>query len=406
MWDRIPDSWQLTELEKVCTLPVRQVRPTEFSEFESYVGLENIESDTGMINEYKRVDEAKLKSSKFPFDNKCILYGKLRPYLNKVALPEITGICSTDILPLKPLPEVISREFLYFFLRSPYFVRMATEKSTGANLPRITPKSLLKMPVPVPPLQIQRQIARLLMKADHLLRNRRHSTELLTKVPVAAFRRLFGEPSSNPRKWKTETLESLVVDGPIHGKSLERARVRAEPPGVSVLKLGALSENGLDFRQVKYYDESLPDVDRWILKPDDILISRSNTMDLVGRVGRYAGYPSPCIISDLMIRVRANPNIVEPAFLEFYLREPFVRTFFQSRARGTSGSMPKISNSDVREVPVRVPPLPLQKEFVRIVLGTESLGKMHDKSTEEINELFHSLMHKAFRGELRTAKAS
>src|SRR5437763_17029165 len=92
------NAWRSVGLAEICELPRSQIRPAEFSRFRYYVGLEHIDGGNGKVIKYQDVSQAKLKSSKFPFDNKCILYGKLRPYLNKVALPDVDGICSTDIL--------------------------------------------------------------------------------------------------------------------------------------------------------------------------------------------------------------------------------------------------------------------------------------------------------------------
>src|SRR2546425_3025714 len=114
--ESLPVGWRLAELGEVCKLPERQVRPAEFPAYEHYIGLEDIEADTGRIIAYKNVSRANLKSSKFHFDESCILYGKLRPYLNKVAIPRVSGICSTDILPLRPVSKIAVKEYLYYFL--------------------------------------------------------------------------------------------------------------------------------------------------------------------------------------------------------------------------------------------------------------------------------------------------
>ena len=72
-----------------------------------YVGLEHIESETGVLIREQKIADAGIQGQKCQFTNKHILYGKLRPYLNKVALPEFSGICSTDILPLQPKRGVL-----------------------------------------------------------------------------------------------------------------------------------------------------------------------------------------------------------------------------------------------------------------------------------------------------------
>jgi type I restriction enzyme S subunit len=102
-----------------------------------FVGLEHIEKDTGtFVSEYRPVPES-LLAIKFRFTPQHVLYGKLRPNLNKVVLPRFNGVCTTEILPLIPKNGAIDTTYLYFLLQSPRFVAWATHSVSGANLPRL-----------------------------------------------------------------------------------------------------------------------------------------------------------------------------------------------------------------------------------------------------------------------------
>jgi type I restriction enzyme, S subunit len=400
MSSTLPSGWEWIGLGRICELPDRQVKPPEFRQYGNYVGLEDIESGTGRVVQYKNVRDLELKSSKFPFDPSCILYGKLRPYLNKVAIPNVGGICSTDILPLKPNTDIVSKEYLYFYLRSPYFVKTASERSTGANLPRITPNSLVKIPVPLPPIEMQRKIAQILLRVDQLIQLRREAYHVTSMIIQSIFMKMFGDPSVNPVGWERRPLGSAMASKLLHGKSLVRAKVNSDGQGIAVLKLGALTDFELDPKEHKYYNDGSVE-ERYFLKMNDILISRSNTLGLVGRSGRYVGQPNRCLFPDLMIRVRPNQAILDPVYLESYLKTDFVRNFFRQRARGTSGNMPKISNKDIEELRVLIPPGDLQQKFASVVRQILSTKDNQEESKEELGELLHSLMAKAFRGGLR-----
>ena len=99
-----------------------------------YVGLENIESG-GNFAGVREVGSGELASSKFAFTARHLLFGKLRPYLAKIARPTFAGICSTDILPVLPGPE-LDRDYLAHFLLKPETVALAHSRASGANLPR------------------------------------------------------------------------------------------------------------------------------------------------------------------------------------------------------------------------------------------------------------------------------
>ena len=122
-----------------------------------YLGLDQIESQTGKIISYASTSREG-KSTTFAFNESHILYGKLRPYLNKVALPECKGRCSTEIIPL--LPNGVDREFLAFLLRCEDIVAVAMSEKTGSRMSRTDMDALLSMEVVIPESIIdQRQIA-------------------------------------------------------------------------------------------------------------------------------------------------------------------------------------------------------------------------------------------------------
>ena len=122
-----------------------------------YLGLEQIEAQTGRIITYDSTS-ADGKSTTFAFDATHVLYGKLRPYLNKVAVPEQEGRCSTEIIPLKP--NGVDRDFLAFLLRRNEIVDAAMTEKTGSRMPRANMDSLLSYAIMIPAsINDQRRIA-------------------------------------------------------------------------------------------------------------------------------------------------------------------------------------------------------------------------------------------------------
>lgn len=113
-----------------------------------FLGLENIESGTGRFVILE--DQAEPgRSACFRFGPQHVLYGKLRPYLNKVFLPDSNGRCALEILPLLPC-EGFNREFVAAVLRSPPVVAYTTKHSTGGRMPRADIRKLMRFEVPMP----------------------------------------------------------------------------------------------------------------------------------------------------------------------------------------------------------------------------------------------------------------
>ena len=151
--------WEKVELKKICSFKKKNIKPENIEEGENYIALDSIEKVTGKITTVYNVNKGELKSNKFWFDNSYILYGKLRPYLNKVALPNFDGVCSTDIIPIQPIKNKSNRLFITSILRHSSFVAFADERSSGANLPRISPSEVEKYSTINPPLNLQNQFA-------------------------------------------------------------------------------------------------------------------------------------------------------------------------------------------------------------------------------------------------------
>ena len=149
-------AWPVKTLGEVVRFDSETARPEDLSSKDVYVGLENIASD-GTLAGLGNVSAETLKSNKARFTDKHILFGKLRPYLVKVVRPDFSGVCSTDILPINPSAE-LSRDYLYWYMRSPAVIEAATEASTGTTLPRVSPTILKSFEIPVPPLEEQKRI--------------------------------------------------------------------------------------------------------------------------------------------------------------------------------------------------------------------------------------------------------
>jgi restriction endonuclease S subunit len=155
-----PKAWQTAQLGESLEISRERIEPGKHPEAVfNYVGLENIEGHTGKLLPYHPTQGAKIKSTKNIFHRGEILFGKLRPNLNKVHLAGDEGICSTDIFVLRPCNEKLHPEFATNYLRSPAVLSFVSGAMSGANLPRISQETLHRIEIPLPPLTLQTQFA-------------------------------------------------------------------------------------------------------------------------------------------------------------------------------------------------------------------------------------------------------
>lgn len=133
-----------------------------------YIGMENISSET--MNIVGEIDVPEKTSSTFKFNNSHVLFGRLRPYLKKVLIPNFEGQCSTEIFCLKPT-ENINKNFLAYWLLSPNISNKINNSSTGARMPRANMNDLLDYQFPVLSLSQQQKIVTKIDKAFATLDN-------------------------------------------------------------------------------------------------------------------------------------------------------------------------------------------------------------------------------------------
>lgn len=153
-----------------------------FEESVWLLNLDMVESQTGRIINYNIVSKDEIGGSVCTFDENNVLYSKLRPYLNKVVVPDGKGYATSELVPLRPDPKIINRIYLAYLLRSNEFVEMIKEKVAGAKMPRVSMSDFREFNIPVPPLELQNQFASFVQEIDksRLLSN--HSLFLIKSI--------------------------------------------------------------------------------------------------------------------------------------------------------------------------------------------------------------------------------
>lgn len=174
--------------------------------------------------------------------------------------------------------------------------------------------------------------------------------------------------------------------------------------GVPVLTLSAVTGyryDGTAFKRTSSPTDS--DAHYWV-KPGDLLLTRSNTPELVGHAALYDGTPERCIYPDLIMRVPVDESRADKRFVWYWLQSPLVRDYIQLNAKGTSPTMKKIAQGTVMGIPF---PLALSLPEQRRIVGylddlqgkLDQLNNFQTQTASELDALLPSILDKAFRGE-------
>jgi len=159
----VPEHWEVVRLEQVMRLRTENVLPEDMPDMR-YVGLEHLDSGEIRLRRWGSTEQVRSAKSRFyPAD---ILYGKLRPYLDKAALAEWEGVCSTDILVFNASNETVSPEYLAGLLHTGRFIEYAISTTSGVNHPRTSWSNIKSFLSPCPPVPEQQEIAHMLSAVD------------------------------------------------------------------------------------------------------------------------------------------------------------------------------------------------------------------------------------------------
>ena len=382
--------WQFVPLGAVATIDRKAVDPGEIHGPELYVGLENITSG-GEFEGVAAAAAVGIKSNKFVFTEDHILYGKLRPYLAKIAAPDFGGICSTDILPIRSGAR-LDRQFLLHYLRTPQMVAHAANNAVGINLPRLSPKVLELFEIPVPLIEEQRRIAAVLDAAEALRTKRRQALAKLESLTQAIFIEMFGlgEGEKRPLGHLAEVQGGLQV-------TWKRKEL---PIHVPYLRVANVYRGSLDLSKVKILQVTEREIERTRLERGDLLVVEGHgNKDEIGRVGIWDGSIDPCVHQNHLIRVRCDRQQLLPRFAEVFMNSWVGRRALLRAANSTSG-LNTISTTDVRDVQIPLPPFSDQQRFVEATIHVDQQQKMMSTADAELGALFAALQQRAFRGEL------
>ncbi len=372
------------------------VLPNHIKSGTLFVGLENIKRGGGFEG-VSTVDEGELASTKFAFTPKHVLYGKLRPYLAKIALPDFEGVCSTDIIPILPGPK-LDRRYLAHYLLTPKMIALASDRAAGANLPRLSPRVLIEFPIPLPPIEEQRRIAATLDKAEELRVKRRAAIALLDQLLHAIFLEMFGDPTSNPNGWPNTTKLAEVsepVSGITKGRKINGKAMR-EIPYLAVVNV---QDRHLNLNTVKTIEATEEEIERYRLLPGDLLLTEGGDPDKLGRGSLWNGELPEAIHQNHIFRVRVTSAALTPLYLSWLIGSSYGKTYFLRQAKQTTG-IATINMGQLKAFPLLLPPLELQHQFAARVEAIHGAKAAHQSVLANIDSLFASLQNRAFAGGL------
>lgn len=357
------------------------------------LNLDMIESGSGRIIDYLMVNKDEIGSSTITFDTENVLYSKLRPYLNKVVLPQQSGYATSEMLPLKPNLSVVTREYLTYFLRSPKFVCYINEKTSGAKMPRASISDLKAVEIDCPDIDTQKKVTEAFDKLTKVIAMRQKELSVLDSLVKARFVEMFGDLMLNPYEWPVVKISDVST----YLKSGLSRKLSDDDIGLPVIRSGNIQNGQFVYENVKYWYKNDPQgskTEDYILEDGDVLVNFINSESQIGKSAIFRDIGRDCIYTTNIFRMKLAVNCNEYyynyfAMSAYYYRQ--LRKIIQPAVNQAS-----FTTVNFLKLSIPLPPIDLQEQFADFVRAVDKLKVAVQKALDEAQLLFDSLMQEHF----------
>jgi len=388
-------------LSDLCDLISLQVDPATMPE-SPYLGLEHLEPGRLRATGFGRASDA--TSQKAAFEPGDVLYGKLRPYLDKAVLADRAGVATTELLVLRPKLGV-SPEYLACVVHSPAFVEFAMQGVTGAQHPRTSWAHIRTFELPAHDRSEQSSIAKLLWSLFDLCMAAERGATSASSLKRAAMEQLFtrglrGEKLKEtelgpvPESWDVSTINDVALQTQ-YGLS-----IRGQAEGaIPILRMNCQDDGRVRFRDLQYVDLDEATLSAFRLEDGDLLFNRTNSIEHVGRTAIFDGVKE-AVFASYLVRLKVDTLRCLPRFLNYYMNRREVQHDIKRLASRAVGQA-NINATKLRTIAFPLPSsLNEQAEIIEILDALDHKIDLHRRKRDVLDQLFKSLLHKLMTGQI------
>lgn len=345
---------------------------------------------------------ADIGSNKSVLPQQGVLFSKLNPRINRVwtfgGTSSAKRIASTEFVCLVPEEGRLDLEYLGWRLRVPNIVDelpVATAAATKSR-ERIRPRSLLDLPIPLPPLDEQRLIVGVLNRSARIERLRKRAQERLREFISALFVAMFDSHEQIATKFPCMPLREVatIASGATKGRKIDPKNA-AEVP---YLRVANVQDGFLNLDEIKTMSIRCGEERKYALAPGDLVMTEGGDSDKLGRAAVWNGELPYCAHQNHVFRVRPNRKFVLTDYLRDNVGSAYGKAYFLSVAKRTTG-IASINKTQLGSFPVPIPPIELQHRYAKLTANVRCVAHTADAAAGRTTELCASLMSRLFRGD-------
>lgn len=333
---------------------------------------------------------SKLRAKAFPAG--ALIFPKIGAAIATNKKRQLTRPSCVDnnVMAVIPNAERLDSDFLYFM----FLAKNLSDFASESNPPSIRKTDVEQWEVNIPPLPVQRRIVDLLSRAEGIVRLRREAEKKTAELIPALFLDMFGDPATNPKGWRTSSLDSVLSEtklGLVRGaKEMDGQKafpyVRMDAVGGGDVRVGTL----------KRVDATVKEVGEYSLRYGDFLFNTRNSKELVGKTGMFkGGSESVYLFNNNLMRMGFVGTLLLPEYVNSLFQTSYIQNQLEAIKRGTT-SVFAIYYKDLRHTELPLPDLKLQHDFAERVIQIDAIKVQQSAATSKAQAAFDALLSSTF----------
>ena len=390
-------------LGDIATVVTKGTTPTTIGfQFEdsgiNFVKIESISEDGTFLKEkFSHIsDECNVQMRRSQLQENDILFS-IAGAIGRSAIvtKEILPANTNQALAIIRVPKgKIDYNYLLYALSSSAINQQATQHQQGVAQLNISLKNVSDFLLPIYTEAMQKRIVHNLKKIDKLISLRKQQLAKLDELVKARFVEMFGNPVSNTMGWKSEQLVDCL-QGIDNGKSFVCFNDTRQGQEPAMLKLSAVTYGVYNQKENKVLLDDTMFIKAAEVHRGDLLFTRKNTPELVGRCAYVTNTEPNLMMPDLIFRLNPNDKI-NAIFLWKLINHELFREKIQNIATGSAKSMSNISKERLGKLKIIIPPIPLQNQFAAFVERIDQQKQPVQQSLEKLELMKKALMQEYF----------
>lgn len=374
-----------------------------------YVDIGSVDGSSHRLTDVNKVPvEGAPSRCRQPLQAGDTVFSTVRPYLEKIAYIDSSldgGFASTGFCVLRPSDTINSR-YLFHYATSPGLLDQVLPLQRGVSYPAVLDKQVRASRIPVPPLDVQRQIVGSITDLFRRMEVVQDAhTNAVRKLKSMILRSASDEVGRVLERHTPRHLgeHSLIIQ---YGTSA-KATLESPTDSVPIIRMGNIQDGTLRLNSLKYLPHDHPDFPKLFLKDGDLLFNRTNSPELVGKSAVYRG-DRKISFASYLIRVRFDESVL-PEWANLVINSPYGRRYIESVTTQQVGQA-NVNGKKLSAFPLPVPPLEQQRAAIerhdRVVEAATLLSRQMTVLQQRTEALRRSVLTAAFEGRLTAASVA